>query len=321
MPQVDGARIKGAQVKGAQVNGAQVNGDELLAWRRQQLALGGSAADLDWLLDLGGGLGWQALQQLRLHPGRRLELQRPLDALALLWHRHLAAAEPLQYLLGLCPWRDLELDVAPGVLIPRQETELLVDFALERGGPQGPRLWADLGTGSGCLALALARAWPASQGFAVDCSPEALAIARGNLRGGQAGGDAPGRQAPVGLLAGSWWQPLQPWWGQLEIVVANPPYIPTAIYRQLDPMVRNHEPALALDGGGDGLEAVRAIAAGAWDALAAGGWLLLEHHHDQSPLVQAMLSAAGLEQVQAHPDLEGTWRFASARRPLPGHLG
>ena len=117
------------------------------------------------------------------------------------------------------------------------------------------------------------------------------------------------------LLAGSWWQPLEPWWGQLALVVSNPPYIPTAVWVALEPGVREHEPALALDGGGDGLAAIRAIAADAAAALAPGGLLLLEHHHDQSESVRALLEQAGLEQVARHQDLEGVWRFASARAP------
>ena len=165
---------------------------------------------------------------------------------------------------------------------------------------------SDLGTGSGCLAVALARAWPKGQGSAVDQSPDALRQAGANLQ-------AHGCGERVELLQGDWWQPLRQRWGSLELVVANPPYIPQQVWRDLDPVVRDHEPALALVGGEDGLEALRAIAAGAQEALAPGGWLLLEHHHDQSDAVAVLLREAGLLQVQAHPDLEGQRRFASAQ--------
>ena len=283
---------------------------ELLRWRRQQLQAGGEASQLDWLLDLEGGVSWQTLQQLRLSPDREVSLAQPLERLAELWHQHLCSDEPLQYLVGRCPWRDLELEVGPGVLIPRQETEWMPDLALGLLGPsadQRPIAWADLGTGSGCLALALARAWPQSRGWAVDHSPEALAIARRNL-------SRYGQEDHVALLQGSWWEPLRPWFGSLNLVVSNPPYIPTAVWRSLEPQVRDFEPSLALDGGGDGLEAIRTIAAGASTGLAPGGWLLLEHHHDQSTAVLQVLEAAGLEELQAHPDLEGVQRFASGRR-------
>ncbi|MFM7733675.1 MAG: peptide chain release factor N(5)-glutamine methyltransferase [Cyanobium sp.] len=290
--------------------GELLGGDELLAWRRSMLALGGRGADLDWLLDLAGGIPWAALQRLHLSPDRPVRLQRDRAGLEALWRRHLHTAEPLQYLVGVCPWRDLELAVAPGVLIPRQETELLVDLARQALARSSPDcLWADLGTGSGCLAIALALALPTSTGLASDLSADALGQAAVNLERHRLGGR-------VQLRSGSWWQALEPWWGLLDLVVANPPYIPSALLHGLDPVVRNHEPWLALDGGADGLAALRSIVAGAARALAPGGVLLLEHHHDQSAAVLTLLQQAGLEQGKAHTDLEGVARFAEARRPL-----
>lgn len=288
-------------------------GEVLLGWRRRQLALGGRAVDLDWLLDLVGGLRWVDLQRLRLVPQRVVELQCPLPSLEALWRRHLECQVPLQYLAGCCPWRDLTLAVAPGVLIPRADTELLVELA-EQLVDRPPAVWADLGTGSGCVAIALARLWPHSDGAAVDLSPAALRQARANVEGAGVGDR-------LALELGNWWQPLQTLWGRLELVVANPPYIPTAVWSGLDPVVRDHEPALALDGGPDGLVALRAIVAGAGEALAPGGRLVLEHHHDQSQAVTALLAAAGLEQVQAHGDLQGVRRFASACNPSSRHVG
>jgi release factor glutamine methyltransferase len=141
----------------------------------------------------------------------------------------------------------------------------------------------------------------------VDLSAAALLQARINLQ-------AQGLLERVGLIQGSWWQPLVDQWGRVDLVVANPPYIPSRVWEQLEPVVREHEPELALNGGEDGLDAIRAIAKDANQALAPGGWLILEHHHDQSTAVMALLQAAGLDHVQAHPDLEGHARFASARR-------
>ena len=291
---------------------APLSGHELLTWRRQLLSEGGSAADFDWLLDLVGGIGWADLQSLRIHPSRSVALREDHRELERLWRRHLRSAEPLQYLVGLCPWRDLTLQVLPGVLIPRQETELLADLALtclEAQSPSHePLLWADLGTGSGCIALALARGLPRSRGFALDVSAEALRVAATNLA-------AELQQQRVSLLQGHWWDALVPWWGCLQLVVSNPPYIPSATVATLEPGVRDHEPHLALDGGPDGLAPIREILAGALAALAPGGWLFLEHHHDQSPAVLLLMDQAGLVQPTPHKDLEGTWRFASARRP------
>ena len=298
--------------RGAGPTPGLIAAEELLIWRRGQLQQGGSQADFDWLLEFAGGLGWSQLQRLRLDPDQPVSLRCGLGALEALWSQHLEAATPLQYLVGIAHWRDFELAVGPGVLIPRQETELLVEIGqalglLDRAGA-APLLWADLGTGSGCLALALAQLLPTSQGLAVDCSEVALAQAGANLK-------RQGLAGRVALRQGSWWQPLQPEWGRLDLVLANPPYIPTPVWQELAPVVRDHEPPLALDGGPDGLDALRAIAAGAPQALAPGGWLLLEHHHDQSEAVQALLAEQGLEAIQPHPDLEGHWRFVSARRP------
>ena len=288
---------------------------DLLAWRRGLLAsTGGASADLDWLLDLGGGLRWPELQALHLHPARMVQLTQPLAQLEELWRRHRRTAEPLQYLTGLCPWRDLELRVGPGVLIPRQETELLVDLALVLAPPlpggAGLR-WADLGTGSGALAIALARALPTGQGLAVDVSDVALDFAALNRA-------AAGVEERFLLVRSDWWEALQPWEGGLDLVVSNPPYIPSTTVDGLEPVVRDHEPRRALDGGSDGLAALRTICAGAAEALAPGGVLLLEHHHDQSPSVLLLLERAGLEEVQPHRDLEGVRRFASGRRPSSG---
>ena len=291
-----------------------LKGSDLLAWRRRLLADGGHAADLDWLLDLAAGLRWQDLQRLQLDPdGVELTLDCSLDALEQQWLLHRHRQIPLQHLVGRCPWRDLELWVSPDALIPRQETELLVDLAVARGlaspAPQWGRgrIWADLGTGSGALAVALARQLSGWQGHAVDCSAAALALARRNL---EAWADGMAWQ----LHQGSWWQPLRPWWGQLDLVVSNPPYIPAGVVDQLDPVVRDHEPRLALDGGLDGLDCCRLLLDGAAEALAPGGWLLLEHHHDQSEAVLALMTNAGLRDVQAAQDLEGISRFALARR-------
>jgi release factor glutamine methyltransferase len=218
---------------------------------------------------------------------------------------------PLQYLVGLCPWRDLELEVGPGVLIPRQETELLLDLALSlmpaAAHQRPPLVWLDLGTGSGCLAVALARAFPGSSGWAVDCSELALARAETNL-------ERHGCRESVRLLHSHWWQSLDFLQGQLDLIVTNPPYIPTSLLANLDPVVRHHEPLLALDGGEDGLDGIRLIVAQAKTYLAPGGLLLMEHHHDQSAAVIDLLVSAGLAQPMAHRDLEGVLRFVSARQ-------
>jgi len=288
-----------------------VTAKTLLSWRLTMLNEGGEASALDWLLDLKGGLRWQQLQALRLYPESTLTLEHGLETLEELWRRHLRQQIPLQYLVGLCPWRDLELKVAPGVLIPRQETELLIDLALgclNGEDRQGDLHWADLGTGSGCIAIGLAKALPGSQGVAVDRSSEALAQAQANAEAILGSGG-------LAFAQGDWWEAIPDRRGKLDLVVSNPPYIPAAIWADLEPVVRDHEPELALNGGSDGLDAIRAIAGGACAALKPGGWLVLEHHYDQSNAVLELLDRAGLVNGRAHSDLEGVQRFAIAQRP------
>ena len=283
-----------------------LTGTELLQWRRRQLARGGTAADLDWLIDLAGGIPWASLQRLLLDPSRTIAMVQSLDVLTQLWERHLQEHVPLQHLVGLCPWRDLLLESSPAALIPRQETELLVDLALSHLKAAPPGRWADLGTGSGAIAVSLALAWPTASGHAVDLSCDALRLAARNFK----------RCAPnhnCSLHLGSWWIPLKRWWGTLDLVISNPPYIPISLVQGLETVVRDHEPHLALSGGDDGLDAIRAVVDGAPKGLAPGGWLLLEHHHDQSALVMQLMRDAGLVEVSAAADLEGTRRFALAR--------
>ena len=287
----------------------QLEGASLLSWRRRQLQRGGRRVDFDWLLDLAGGLSWSSLQRLLVEPQRTVQLKLSLKDLEQIWGHHLDQAIPLQHLVGRCPWRDLELAVSAAALIPRQETEVLVDLALETIAGMSIERWADLGTGSGAIAVALSRAMPATPGHAVDLSPDALALARTNLEA----------LAPEGewhLHQGRWWEPLEPWWGHIDLVVCNPPYIPSDLILNLDPVVRDHEPHLALAGGIDGLQAIREVVAGACRALAPGGWILIEHHHDQSAPVLNLLNQAGLSSIRAVRDLEGVNRFALARRSL-----
>jgi len=287
-----------------------ISGEELHIWRRQQLQINpGAASGLDWLLEMEGKVPWPALQASRLHPEQPLTIAQPLLQLANIWCQHIQQQKPLQYLVGRCPWRDLELQVDSTVLIPRQETELLVELALcveSELGETGLTPWADLGCGSGCIAIALARAWPQSQGWAVDISASALKLASINAT-------IHGVAKSINWLQGNWAEPLQFQAGKWQLLISNPPYIPSAVVNQLEPLVRNNEPRLALDGGDDGLDSIKSICKLAPMLLAPGGWLLLEHHHDQSEAVLKLLRHAGLELVEAKSDLEGTLRFALAR--------
>ena len=223
---------------------------------------------------------------------------------AALWARR-QTGEPLAYLVGEKEFHGLVLSVDPAVLVPRPDTETLVDWALalldgELAGRGHARV-ADLGTGSGAIALAIQHRRPDAQVCAVDLSEAALGVARANA-------------ARLGLAvrfhAGSWWAPLAG--RHFDLVVSNPPYIAGD-----DPHLAalQHEPALALTPGGDGLDAIRSIVAGSAGHLGAGAWLLLEHGWDQADAVAALLRAAGFEAVATRRDLAGHARCTGGRWP------
>ena len=218
------------------------------------------------------------------------------------WLARRRAGEPLAYLLGRKEFCGLLLEVTPDVLIPRPETELLVDWAASLfDALPPPSTLLDLGTGSGALALALKQRCPRLAVTASEVSASALAVARRNA--GRLGLD-------VEFAAGSWWEPLAD--RCFDVVVSNPPYI-AAGDAHLAALA--HEPRLALTPGGDGLGAIAAIAHGAVAHLRPGGWLLLEHGFDQAEAVRELLGAAGLERVETRRDLAGQSRATGARVP------
>jgi release factor glutamine methyltransferase len=218
--------------------------------------------------------------------------------------------EPLPYLLGRWEFMGLSLRVNPAVLIPRPETELLVE-ALAARVERGRVL--DVGTGSGCIALALAHLRPGLAVVALDRSPAALAVAAENAAElGLAGrvtfveGSFPAAAIPHAPFAG---------------IAANPPYIPSAEIPRLQPEVRDHEPRLALDGGVDGLALLRPLAQASPTLLAEGGWLATEVALGQAPVVEQLLRAAGhWRELAVVPDLAGIARVVVARRGETGFL-
>jgi release factor glutamine methyltransferase len=215
-----------------------------------------------------------------------------------LWTRRLAG-EPVAYLTGRRGFWTLDLAVNTGVLIPRPETELLVETALARIPVDAAWDLADLGTGSGAIALALARERPACRVLATDRSAEALAVARANARRHGIGN--------VDFREGDWWAPLEGL--RLDLIVSNPPYVPAADPHLSRGDVR-FEPRGALASGPEGLDDLRTIIAGAPAHLHPGGTLLLEHGYDQGAAVRALLRAAGFTDVRTWRDLNGHERVS-----------
>jgi release factor glutamine methyltransferase len=211
--------------------------------------------------------------------------------------------EPVAYIIGRQGFWSLDLDVTPATLIPRPETELLVELALERLPADVPSAVADLGTGSGTIALVLAHERPQARVMATDRSAAALEVAQANAR--RLGLDS------VEFAQGAWFAPLAG--RRFDLVVSNPPYI-----EDDDPHLARgdlrFEPREALASGADGLDAIRALAAGAGAHLAKGGWLLVEHGWTQGAAVRGLFEAAGLGSVFTARDLAERERVTGGRR-------
>ena len=290
-----------------------VSGEALYQWRLQAQTEAQKVDvplyEVDWFLQ-----GLSSLSQSELSLGlyrdqTAVSIKHSLAWLTQQWQRRMTDRVPVQYLVGETPWRDLMLTVTPDVLIPRPETELVVEVVqawVERQDQTlEPQVWADLGTGSGAIAIAIAKAFSGSKVLAVDLSSEALAIACQNAQ----------RNGVKNLefYQGSWFEPLTNWHGKLSGVVTNPPYIPSQVVLDLEPEVTHHEPHQALDGGNDGLDDIRLIINQAPRYLKPGGLWLTEHMQGQAQTIAALLAAEEVyREIQIHPDLAGIERFVSA---------
>ena len=221
---------------------------------------------------------------LYAHPERGVDEESEAALLSLVGRR--ASREPLQHLIGLQEFWGLAFNVGRDVFIPRPETELLIEAALasqEIWLKQASPIVADIGTGSGCLAVALAKELPQAQIYATDLSSEALVTAEENAK-------AHGVSRRIRFLAGDLYEPLkrQGLAGQIDLIVSNPPYIPRASLAQLQPEVRDYEPRMALDGGLDGLSVYRRLLAEAPALLTPQGVMILELGHGQADEVRAL---------------------------------
>lgn len=237
---------------------------------------------------------------LYANPGMDLPREREAGFQRLLQQR--IRGTPIAYLTGMRSFWSLDLRVTPAVMIPRPETELLVEHALNLIPAGSRQRAADLGTGSGAIALSLARERPDCEVHATDISAEALRVAQDNA-------------LFLGLNNvqfhhGSWTEPLC---GLFDLVLSNPPYV-----AQTDPHLQRgdcrFEPRLALTPGADGLSALRQIAGETHARLINGGWLLLEHGHDQGEAVRSILLSSGYRDISTHRDLAGLERACRGRK-------
>lgn len=290
-----------------------VSGFQLWQWRnvaqKAAIAADVSPAEVDWLLRELAGLDKLTLRLETFKDLPQIQLQLPLKELELLWQQRLHERLPVHYIAGVSNWRQFKLKVSPAVLIPRPETEYLIDLAVAAVKNSNKNLeqghWADLGTGSGVIAIGLADALPEASIHAVDYSANASAIAQKNAQNLDFANS-------IKFYQGSWWEPLEFLKGQVSGMVANPPYIPSSLVPQLQPEVI-HEPHLALDGGTDGLDCIRYLIETSPAYLRSGGVWLIEMMAGQAQTVTQLLQNHGsYRNIEIHADLAGIERFALA---------
>jgi release factor glutamine methyltransferase len=273
-----------------------------VSWATEDFrARGFSSPRLDAELLLGHAIGLDRVHLI-------IEADRPLDASELSRFRELIkrrrTAEPVAYILGRREFFGLAIAVDRRVLIPRPDTEILVETALKRTERlDAARRALDLCTGSGCVALAFARQRQSWQLTAVDVSADAIELGRQNA-------ERLGLASTIRFLVGDLYEPL-PVDERFDLITANPPYIPAPEVERLEPGIREFEPTIALDGGPDGLRVTRRIIQGARKLLAPGGVLALEMGYDQGPRVEELMQAVGLTRILRARDYGGHERVAS----------
>lgn len=296
-------------------------GQALYQWRQWALELAQENTidleEVDWLLQSVTSLSGLSLR-LDLYRGdANIPIEHTLATLTEKWQQRITNRVPVQYLIGETPWRNFAITVSPDVLIPRPETELIIDIA-QRLVNESPQLstqrtsghWADLGTGSGAIALGLAQQFPTATIHAVDISEKALAIAQQNAKKNHLA-------KRITFYQGSWLKPLTAFQGQLAAILSNPPYIPTRTVLNLQPEVTEHEPHLALDGGSDGLDSIRELINTSITYLQPNGLWLIELMQGQATAVTDLLKQQGnYTDIAIHQDLSSIQRFVSARKAL-----
>ncbi|MFM7407571.1 MAG: peptide chain release factor N(5)-glutamine methyltransferase [Cuspidothrix sp.] len=290
-----------------------VSGLELWQWRtaaiQAAMAADISPKEIDWLLETIANLDRLNLRLETFKTWDQISMSLSFPELEKLWQRRLNDRLPIQYIAGITSWRRFQLTVSQAVLIPRPETEILIDLVVTAANDEMKAgHWADLGTGSGAIALGLAEALTNATIHAVDISPAALKVAKTNT-------ENLGFTEKIQFYQGSWWQPLESLQGQFSGMVSNPPYIPSDTVLTLQPEVVKHEPHLALDGGVDGLDYIRHLITLSPDYLRPGGVWLIEMMAGQAEIVRELLENNGnYRDISIHGDLAGIERFALAYR-------
>ena len=280
---------------------------ELFLWIKDAKKKNQDIDDLYLLLDLEGGISKSDLFLLKINAQEKVNLNLNFYSLKKKWQEHLQLSKPIQYICGSTYWRNFKFELTKDVLIPRVETEQIVEIASNIFNSENKNItFADLGTGSGSIAISLAfenRNW---KGLATDIDINAIQIAKKNYK-------KISLESNINFYCGSWWEPLINYSGMINLAISNPPYIPKNVYEKLPSSVKNFEPKKALYGGEDGLSHIQQIISNAPKFLVKGGWLILENHFDQSSKIKNLLKVAGFDSLKTIDDTFGIGRFTIGR--------
>jgi len=260
-------------------------------------------------MDLVGGISRSEFTKLRINPQNKdsICLNESLPNLFSKWKDHILNKKPVQYIAGFTYWRDLKLKVSSDVLIPRVETEQIVDIVKDIfSNNEHQILFTDLGTGSGALAVSISKSYPSWMGLATDVDRNAILLAQINK-------DKYCMKSNLEFYCGSWWDPLTKFAGHIDLAISNPPYIPSEVYESLPFSVKNFEPKISLLGGLNGLMHLKKIIEDAPKFLKKGGWLIFENHYDQGPKIRKLLIEYGFDSIKTILDIHGIGRFTIGR--------
>ena len=284
-----------------------ISSKEFIFWKKKQLSKGGDYQSFAVLLECVAGITNSDLTMININQDGWIYLKKNLDFLESLWDDHLLNSKPIQHLCGATFWRDLKLKVTDKVLIPRPETELIIDIVFKIFGSKSDKLlFAELGTGSGAISIALALAYPFWDGIATDIDQDALKIATENFT-------KLSKQSNLRFFCGHWWTPFESFKGKIDLAISNPPYVPQSIFEKLPKEVKNFEPKIALLGGEDGLKHIEEIVQQAPQFLKEEGWLVLENHFDQGEKIKQLFISNKFTSVEVVKDLSGIGRFTIGR--------
>jgi len=285
----------------------EISTKDLFLWIKDIKKTRQDIDDLYLLLDLIGGISKSDLLLLKINSKEKAYSKIDFHSLKKKWADHTNLSKPIQYICESSYWRNFKFELSKDVLIPRVETEQIVDIATNIFTPEDKEIiFADLGTGSGSIAISLAvenRNW---KGLATDIDMNAIHIAQQNHK-------EISSESNINFYCGNWWQPLINYAGMINLAISNPPYIPKHVYERLPSSVIDFEPKKALYGGEDGLSHIKKIISDAPKFLVKGGWLILENHFDQSKKIKNLLRECGFDSLKTINDIFGIGRFTIGR--------